>query len=344
MSAGAGVESPGGHARAGARAHPRGTRFVLAAHEDPDGDALGSLVGMQGLLTALGKDSVMFIAATEFPLPLRVPLLRARRADPRAARGHRRAHRRLPRLRQHRPQSARACCARAAHLLNIDHHHDNTRFGTLNHVVADASCTAEIVWDLMPASAWRRRRRSPRRCTSAWSPTPGASCTRTPTPRAHEMAAELIAAGVDVHGRLPPPLRGDAAGEARAARARAQRDPALHDGELTCRAERRRTSATPEREDSTRRASSTTCARCGHQGRGARPRADAGERGGGSARSRCARPTTTSTSRRSPASQGGGGHRRAAGFSTTSSSSELIEFLRGDRRAAAAAPTAGRHA
>ena len=36
-----------------------------------------------------------------------------------------------------------------AHLLNIDHHHDNTRFGTLNHVVPEASCTAEIVWDLM---------------------------------------------------------------------------------------------------------------------------------------------------------------------------------------------------
>ena len=38
------------------------SRFVLAAHESPDGDALGSLVGMHGLLTALGKDSAMFIA------------------------------------------------------------------------------------------------------------------------------------------------------------------------------------------------------------------------------------------------------------------------------------------
>ena len=36
-----------------------------------------------------------------------------------------------------------------AHVLNIDHHHDNTRFGTVNHVVDEASCTAEIVWDLM---------------------------------------------------------------------------------------------------------------------------------------------------------------------------------------------------
>ena len=42
---------------------------MLAAHENPDGDALGSLVGMQGLLSALGKDSVMFIAPDDLPLP-----------------------------------------------------------------------------------------------------------------------------------------------------------------------------------------------------------------------------------------------------------------------------------
>ena len=33
-----------------------------------------------------------------------------------------------------------------AHLINIDHHHDNTGFGTLNMVDPQASCTAEIVW------------------------------------------------------------------------------------------------------------------------------------------------------------------------------------------------------
>ena len=38
--------------------------------------------------------------------------------------------------------------------------------------------------------------------------------------RAHEMAADLIAAGVDVHDDLPAPLRGRPAGQARAARAR----------------------------------------------------------------------------------------------------------------------------
>ncbi|HEU4905603.1 MAG TPA: hypothetical protein VFT19_05745, partial [Solirubrobacterales bacterium] len=45
-------------------------RFLLTAHEGPDGDALGSLLGMHHLLTQLGKDSVMFLAAKEFPLPI----------------------------------------------------------------------------------------------------------------------------------------------------------------------------------------------------------------------------------------------------------------------------------
>src|SRR5215213_1802162 len=45
-------------------------RFLLTAHEGPDGDALGSLLGMHHLLTAMGKDSVMFMAAKEFPLPI----------------------------------------------------------------------------------------------------------------------------------------------------------------------------------------------------------------------------------------------------------------------------------
>ena len=68
-------------------------------------------------------------------------------------------------------------------VLNIDHHHDNTRFGTLNLVDTDASCTAEIVFELakllgaeitpeIAARALRRR----------WSPTPAGSCTRTPAP------------------------------------------------------------------------------------------------------------------------------------------------------------------
>jgi hypothetical protein len=44
-------------------------KLVLVTHENPDGDALGSLVAMHGVLRALGKDSLMFMGADEFPLP-----------------------------------------------------------------------------------------------------------------------------------------------------------------------------------------------------------------------------------------------------------------------------------
>ena len=37
-------------------------RFLLTTHEGPDGDALGSLLGMHQILEPLGKDSVMFLA------------------------------------------------------------------------------------------------------------------------------------------------------------------------------------------------------------------------------------------------------------------------------------------
>ena len=53
-------------------------------------------------------------------------------------------------------------------IVNIDHHHDNTRFGTINHVDPQSSCTAEMVWDLMHGLGVESRSRSPRRSTSAW--------------------------------------------------------------------------------------------------------------------------------------------------------------------------------
>src|SRR4029079_10769855 len=37
------------------------------------------------------------------------------------------------------------------HIVNVDHHHDNTRFGTVNLVDGHASCTAQIVWEIAKA-------------------------------------------------------------------------------------------------------------------------------------------------------------------------------------------------
>ena len=44
-------------------------KLLLTTHENPDGDALGSLVAMHWILEQLGKDSLMFMSPDEFPLP-----------------------------------------------------------------------------------------------------------------------------------------------------------------------------------------------------------------------------------------------------------------------------------
>ncbi len=102
-----------------------------------------------GVLTALGKDSTMFVCADEFPLPYEyrwfdlsgvvstVPADIEERTIVFLDCGN------IDR------NPVEAFRSPAATILNIDHHHDNTRFGTVNLVVEDASCTAEIVWDLM---------------------------------------------------------------------------------------------------------------------------------------------------------------------------------------------------
>ena len=85
------------------RAHER---FCLTTHERPDGDAVGSLAGMQQVLAALGKDAVAFMPADEFPLPYeyRFIQLEGLATEPPADLG--RAHADLPGLRQHRPLAA----------------------------------------------------------------------------------------------------------------------------------------------------------------------------------------------------------------------------------------------
>src|SRR4051794_19963095 len=44
-------------------------KFLLTTHENPDGDALGSLAAMNAILLQLGKDCVMFMSEEEYPLP-----------------------------------------------------------------------------------------------------------------------------------------------------------------------------------------------------------------------------------------------------------------------------------
>ena len=105
---------------------------------------------MNETLQALGKDTVMFLSAEEFPLPYEyrdLPLGRVSHSLPEDAEERTIVFLDCGNL-DRMPVSFLG--RDDAHIVNIDHHHDNTRFGTANLVVDGASCTAEIIWELLP--------------------------------------------------------------------------------------------------------------------------------------------------------------------------------------------------
>jgi bifunctional oligoribonuclease and PAP phosphatase NrnA len=173
-------------------------RFLLTAHEGPDGDALGSLLGMHHLLTQLGKDSVMFLAAKEFPLPIEYRFLPLEEVFHEAPADM--ADRTVVFL----------DCGNIDRMpvdfltegdnlrINIDHHHDNTRFGDINLVDVEASCTAEIVYDLALLMGARITPEMAAALYVGLITDTGKFMYENTNSHTHRVAAELIDAGVEV--------------------------------------------------------------------------------------------------------------------------------------------------
>jgi nanoRNase/pAp phosphatase (c-di-AMP/oligoRNAs hydrolase) len=152
----------------------------VCAHASPDGDALGSLLGLGPSLAARGRDVVLYQDGDE-PFPHELAFL-----------GLERIARRVPADAARRTLIALDCgsalridrrgevAGQFARVVNIDHHHDNTLFGAVNLGLRARPRSSRACWTRR-ASRWPRARRS--RSTSAWSPTLDAFSTPTP-PRA----------------------------------------------------------------------------------------------------------------------------------------------------------------
>jgi phosphoesterase RecJ-like protein len=83
-----------------------------------------------------------------------------------------------------------------ARVVNIDHHHDNTLFGTVNLVVADASCTAEIVAGLLDEAGIPLAEGAPLALYVGLVTDTGRFQYANTTPAAHRFAARLLEQGV----------------------------------------------------------------------------------------------------------------------------------------------------
>jgi phosphoesterase RecJ-like protein len=305
-------------------------KLIVVTHENPDGDALGSLIATQEILSALGYDCLMFIDASDLPLPQEYRFFA------------------LPGLVQAPPEDleertivfldcgnlernpAEAFRRPGAHTVNIDHHHDNTRFGTVNYVLPEASCTAEIVWDLMYGLGVDPTRSIAEALYVGLITDTGRFMYENTGPRAHVMAADLIEAGVDVHEIYRRVYEGVPYGKLALLARGLAKVHRYDDGRLTVTELDAQDFADSGAEESysegvidhLRAVEGTAVAalireRAGNHNDDGRARKV-------SLRASDDRVDVSAIAR----VQGGGGHRQAAGFSTSLELAELVAFLR----------------
>jgi bifunctional oligoribonuclease and PAP phosphatase NrnA len=175
-------------------------QIVVATHENPDGDAIGSLAAAAAGLRQLGKRVRTYLEPSS-SIPSELRLLDVggleRRLDEselggwtlltldcatmrRLGRGH------------------RGVIEAVAAVIDIDHHYDNTRFGTVNLIDGSASSTAEILLDVLEALGVELTADIAQSLYVALVTDTGRFQQRTTGPNALRMAARLVDAGVDI--------------------------------------------------------------------------------------------------------------------------------------------------
>jgi bifunctional oligoribonuclease and PAP phosphatase NrnA len=174
--------------------------FLVVAHENPDGDALGSMLATSIALRGLGKDVVMYLSG-DAPTPGEYGFLDLSEL-----------RRTLPDDLEERVLLALDCASerrigpepgaveQARLVVNVDHHHDNSRFGDLNLIVDDASSTAEIVSDVLASLQIPLSPEIAEALYVALVTDTGRFQYSNTTPKALRLAADLVEAGADVHG------------------------------------------------------------------------------------------------------------------------------------------------
>ncbi|HSS80080.1 MAG TPA: bifunctional oligoribonuclease/PAP phosphatase NrnA [Gaiellaceae bacterium] len=174
-------------------------RFLLVTHENPDGDALGSLFATKYALDALGKDSVMYLYG-DAPLPREYGFLELsailREPPPDASE---RVLIALDCANEARMAPDTTLLAGAPLTLDIDHHHDNSRFGDVTLVVPDASSTGEVLRDVFAELGITLTLEIAEALYIAVVTDTGRFQYTNTTPKAFRLAADLVEAGVDVH-------------------------------------------------------------------------------------------------------------------------------------------------
>jgi phosphoesterase RecJ-like protein len=174
-------------------------RFIVTTHENPDGDALGSLLAMTFALRELGKEADMYLFG-EVPIPNEYEFMDfagiMRGPNPDSSGQVVVA---LDCANERRLGPEMALLEKAQLVVDIDHHHDNTRFGKVNLIVGHASSTGEILADVFRELGVSLTPQIAEALYIAVVTDTGRFQYANTTAKALRLAAELVEAGADVH-------------------------------------------------------------------------------------------------------------------------------------------------
>ncbi|HEX5559856.1 MAG TPA: 30S ribosome-binding factor RbfA [Gaiellales bacterium] len=176
-------------------------RVLIATHENPDGDAIGSMAAAAGAIRSLGKEVRTYLEP-ESVIPHEVAFLDIegleRTVDPDSLDGwtllaldcgnERRLGAQHPDL-----------LSRCSPVIDVDHHHDNSRFGGVNLIDGTASSTAEILVRIFDGLGVEMTPAIAEALYVGLVTDTGRFQYRTTSPAALRLGARLVESGVDVH-------------------------------------------------------------------------------------------------------------------------------------------------
>ncbi len=190
-----------GPAEVAARLSGGPLRIALATHRNPDGDAIGTMLGLTRALRAAGHDVVMHHPDVH-PVPDEFAFLLAEGEvvlsgppDP----DEQRILIAVDCASEGRLWADENPHAGVTEVINLDHHHDNTRFGDLNLVEPQASSSAEVVVHVLEAAGLPITPEVAVPLYVGLVTDTGRFCYSNTGVEAHRIAGVLLAAGADPH-------------------------------------------------------------------------------------------------------------------------------------------------
>ncbi len=174
--------------------------ILIASHDRPDGDAIGSTLAMGGILEKLGKE-VVLVNRDQVPESLAF-LPGSERIQAPQGRSQADLFLVLDSAGKDRVDaSVWEMGASIPTLVNLDHHVSNSRFGDWNHVDAASPATGQLVFQLAKAAGWPLDVADGENLLAAISTDTGSFRYASTTADTMRIAGEILDLGVDV-GRV----------------------------------------------------------------------------------------------------------------------------------------------